>query len=796
MAQKRKTSARTSSARGGKNQSKPIRREVGGVICIVLAVCAAASYFQKEGVLVDYFAKLLRGLFGAGYFFAVPALGIAAYRLIWHKGKPVAWGTASSLLLILFGGSLMHLAAGKAPEGDALLRGLWLGGIDLKCGGVLSGLFGNLLQWAFGKTVGIIIVGILTLVCVFVALKLTPSALWSAVKDHEYLPYEEEEEAEEPAQRTIRVQSAPRVKPQIDIPLDDEPVRPKRSRSRAAASAAEPEKGGELFKPKSADIKTPDELLREEGKTEEKPLSKAEVEKEQEQVSREIEKNAQKMDDEYDYPPITLLNENLGGNAQEAGAEVRRTATSLEETLSSFGVEVTPGEVVRGSSVTRYEFKLEQGIKLSKVTNLQDDIALALGASGVRVAAIPNKNSVFGIEVPNRNVDMVTIRDVLESNEFCLHKSKVAFALGKDIGGHNVVGDIAKLPHVLIAGTTGSGKSVCANSLIVSLLYKSSPQEVRFIMVDPKMVELAPYNGIPHLLIPVVTDPKKAAGALQWAVYEMMKRYTTFSEHRVKNLEGYNALAETQEDLEKMPSVVVVIDELADLMLVAAKEVEDSICRIAQMGRAAGIHLVIATQRPSADVITGLMKANIPSRIAFAVASSLESRIILDNPGAEKLIGHGDMLYAPLGDGKPKRVQGCFISAEEIDKVVSYVKENGETEYDESVLEHIDKAIAEKAKGKGAPTAATETDEDSTDELLPAAIEIVFETGQASVSMLQRRLKLGYSRAGRLMDQMEACGIVGPFEGSKPRQLLMTQEEWQERQMGGMELPLGEENEE
>ena len=325
-------------------------------------------------------------------------------------------------------------------------------------------------------------------------------------------------------------------------------------------------------------------------------------------------------------------------------------------------MDATAGDVVHGPSVTRYEFTLDQGVKLSKITNLADDIALALGASGVRIAPIPDKISVVGIEVPNRQVTPVLIRDVIESREFVEHKSSTAFALGRDIGGRNIIGDIERLPHVLIAGTTGSGKSVCTNSLIVSLLYKSTPDQVRFIMVDPKMVELAPYNGIPHLLIPVVTDPKKAAGALQWAVYEMMKRYKTFSEHGVKKLEEYNRLAKASEDLETLPSVVVVIDELADLMLVAAKEVEESICRVAQMGRAAGVHLVIATQRPSADVITGLMKANIPSRIAFAVASSLESRIILDNTGAEKLVGKGDMLYAPLGQGKPTRVQGCFIS--------------------------------------------------------------------------------------------------------------------------------------
>ena len=405
----------------------------------------------------------------------------------------------------------------------------------------------------------------------------------------------------------------------------------------------------------------------------------------------------------------------------------------------------------------------------------------------MRIAPIPDKISVVGIEVPNKLVSAVHIRDVLESREFTQHKSSVAFAVGKDIAGNNIIGNIAKLPHVLIAGTTGSGKSVCTNSLIVSLLYKSTPDEVRFIMVDPKMVELAPYNGIPHLLIPVVTDPKKAAGALQWAVYEMMKRYKLFSEHNVKDLAGYNALAAADETLKKLPSVVVVIDELADLMLVAAKEVEESICRVAQMGRAAGMHLVIATQRPSADVITGLMKANIPSRIAFAVASSLESRIILDTTGAEKLVGRGDMLYAPLGEGKPRRVQGCFISAEEIDRVVGFVKANGAAQYDESVIDKIEQAVAEKEKGgKGASSgAAPEPVADEGDELLPAAIDVVMETGQASVSMLQRRLKLGYSRAARIVDEMEQRGIVGPFEGSKPRQLLITREKWEEIKMRG-----------
>ena len=504
-------------------------------------------------------------------------------------------------------------------------------------------------------------------------------------------------------------------------------------------------------------------------------------------VTAEIAENMAAGETEYRYPPISLLHESQGENHMAAGAELRNNSRRLAETLSSFGVDAKAGDVIHGPSVTRYEFTLDQGVKLSKITNLQDDIALALGASGVRIAAVPNKISVVGIEVPNKTVTSVLIRDVIESREFMEHPSKTAFAVGRDISGRNIIGNIEKLPHVLIAGTTGSGKSVCTNSLIISLLYKSTPEEVRFIMVDPKMVELAPYNGIPHLLIPVVTDPKKAAGALQWAVFEMMKRYKTFSENGVKKLEEFNKLAAVREDLEKLPSVVVVIDELADLMLVAAKEVEESICRVAQMGRAAGVHLVIATQRPSADVITGLMKANIPSRIAFAVASSLESRIILDTTGAEKLVGKGDMLYAPLGEGKPTRVQGCFISPEEIEDVVSYVKESGEANYSQEVIAQIEQSVQEKENkgGKSASAAAADTESSDEDELLPAAVDVVLETGQASVSMLQRRLKLGYSRAARLVDQMEERGIVGPFEGSKPRQLLITRAQWDEMQMGG-----------
>ena len=510
-------------------------------------------------------------------------------------------------------------------------------------------------------------------------------------------------------------------------------------------------------------------------------LKKADVQLEAAQIAQQITQQ-EPAKPEYQFPPVDLLKAG-SGQAHDGTEEMRQNAERLSDTLQSFGIEAHIINVTRGPSVTRYELELQRGVKLSKVTNLADDIALALGASGVRIAAIPDKISVVGIEVPNRIVSVVMAREVIDSPEFAKHKSKVSFAVGKDIGGNRIIGDIGKLPHLLIAGTTGSGKSVCMNSLIISLLYKAKPEEVKLIMIDPKMVELGIYNGIPHLLIPVVTDPKKAAGSLQWAVTEMMRRYRMMADAGVRDLESYNKQARMSADdeFEPMPQIVVVIDELADLMLVAAKEVEESICRIAQMGRASGIHLVIATQRPSADVITGLMKANIPSRIAFAVASAMESRIILDTAGAEKLVGKGDMLYAPLGQGKPKRVQGCFITDNEVQDVVTFIKDSSEAEYSDSVMAEIDKKAAESGKsGSGSSgSTAAETESSDGDEMLPAAVDVILETGQASVSMLQRRLKLGYARAARIMDEMEERGIVGPFEGSKPRQLLITREQWQ-----------------
>ena len=511
-------------------------------------------------------------------------------------------------------------------------------------------------------------------------------------------------------------------------------------------------------------------------------ITKEETAASAQSIDDEIQQNTDNAAQEYTYPSVTLLTLRQQGMV-DATAEMRENSTRLAETLKSFGIEPHIVNVIRGPSVTRYELELDKGVKLSKITNLSDDIALALGAQGVRISAIPDKISVVGIEVPNKIVNTVFAREVIDSAAFQTSKSKLSFAVGKDISGNCIVGDISKLPHMLIAGTTGSGKSVCMNTLIISLLYKAKPEEVRLIMVDPKMVELGVYNGIPHLLIPVVTDPKKAAGALQWTVTEMMRRYRLMSEAGVRDLESYNRAIANDPEQQKMAQIVVVIDELADLMLVAAKEVEESICRIAQMGRASGIHLVIATQRPSADVITGLMKANIPSRIAFAVSSAMESRIILDAPGAEKLVGKGDMLFAPLGQGKPRRVQGCFITDDEVQAVVASIKAQTPSDYSEEVMEQIEKRVNDTGKPANDNSHAAAEPSDG-DELLPAAVEVVLETGQASVSMLQRRLKLGYARAARIVDEMEDRGIVGPFEGAKPRPVLISKEQWEQMQNG------------
>ncbi len=494
--------------------------------------------------------------------------------------------------------------------------------------------------------------------------------------------------------------------------------------------------------------------------------------------------DADKPKKKYQLPPLDCLNPpklSLGGGSE---AELRDNAEKLIDVLQSFGVRTTLVDIARGPSVTRYELAPAAGVKLSKITGLADDIALNLAASGVRIAPIPGKTAV-GIEVPNKDRDAVNLREVIESPEYKkgAQKSKLSVALGKDISGKICTMDIAKMPHLLIAGTTGSGKSVCVNAMILSILYNATPEEVKLVMIDPKKVEFSKYNGIPHLLVPVVTEPAKAAGSLQWAVREMLNRYQKFSDTGVRDIKGYNQMAAGDPDMEVMPQIVIFIDELADLMMATPKEVEDSICRLAQMARAAGMHMVIATQRPSVDVITGLIKANIPSRLSLYVASAVDSRTILDMTGAEKLLGNGDLLFNPVGVSKPTRIQGCFSSDKEIENVVTFIKSQEESEYDESIIKDIEAAAAatENANQKSGGVNAPSGGGDSSDDLFEQAIQVVLEAGQASTSMLQRKLGVGYARAGRIIDELEEHGIIGEYQGSKPRAVLITKQQWLER---------------
>lgn len=520
----------------------------------------------------------------------------------------------------------------------------------------------------------------------------------------------------------------------------------------------------------SKKAKTIDEIVEkasEESSDNDTDKEKFEVTKEQMKASVE----------DYCIPPVSLLNLGKHASTKDVSGELKGNAQRLIETLHSFNVEATITDISRGPTVTRYELKPAAGIRISKITNLADDIALNLAATHVRIEApIPGKAAV-GIEIPNTVKNMVYMRELIETPEFSQQRSKLSAGLGKDIAGNCVYCDIVKMPHLLIAGTTGSGKSVCMNSIIVSILYRAKPDEVKFLMIDPKQVEFSRYAGIPHLLVPVVTDAKKASGALGWAVSEMLQRYNKFSETGVRDIDGYNKYVAKHEDMEPMPKICIFIDELADLMMAAPKEVEDSICRLAQMARAAGMHLVIATQRPSVDVITGLIKANISSRIALTVSSQVDSRTILDAGGAEKLLGNGDMLYNPIGASKPIRVQGCFIDDDEIEALCDYIKKQGESEYDENIQKEID----EKAvKDKKSPFEGEE-EEENYDPLFEKAAEVVIESGTASTSFLQRKLSVGYARGAKIIDQLQDYGVIGPSEGSKPRKVLMNMQMWLEK---------------
>ena len=815
---------------------QPVRREVWGVVFLFLAVFMVISHYNTDGAFIAFFSEFLKGLVGYGFWVIPPAFVLCTYILFTHKGKPVDGRICCALLLPIFFSAIMELGLGLTKtlntEFMAIVSELYYYGLTIESGGVLGGLLAKGLEAAFSVYGAMPVLILLFLSCLILALRGSFKGMFSSVRierrPYDPAAYVEPEKFTVPELRDekgVPVGKAPRKIERVDrrtydvdVPLgdDEEPLQlfgsdtaktpPARSSSRAKVRRKKTEENP-VPKPQvqnAADMSALAEDELEEGfrklpvqpkpaaKTggtvavtaeisdpPKKKISKDAVQAEAKAVGNAIASQGETGD--YVFPPLELLRSGSGA-AVDARDEISLNRERLEGAIRSFGINAGIVGVIRGPTVTRYDIELEQGVKLSRVTNLAGDLALALGVVNVRIAPIPDKISTVGIEVPNRIVSTVYLGDIISSAKFQNAKSRLSFAIGKDISGDCIVGNIAKLPHLLIAGTTGSGKSVCMNSLILSLLYKARPDEVRLIMIDPKMVELGIYNGIPHLFVPVVTDPKKAAGALQWSVVEMLKRYRLFSEAGVRDLESYNKLCEKSGD-QRLPQVVIVIDELADLMMVASKEVEESICRVAQMGRAAGMHLIIATQRPSADVITGLMKANIPSRIAFAVSSAMESRIILDQSGAEKLIGMGDMLFSPVGIGKPIRIQGAFVSDEEREDVIQFIKENaGDAAAQNTEIESfMNKATEEKGSEKGSGK-DEEGPAGAYDEMLPKAVEAVLEMGSCSVSMLQRRVKLGYSRAARIVDQMEELGIVGPYEGAKPRSVVIDRAGWQELQ--------------
>ena len=824
-------------------------RLISSLILLGLAILFTVILFASEGALLKVIESLIHGLIGrTGYIISIPVLFYLFFIHAFSGKRPIKLRTVCMVFFVLLCGCISHLndIPNTTVKGVSLVSELYVEGISGSSGGVLCGLLAHGIHWLCGPIISYILLVVAVIVMLFGGMGITVSGLVKAYRERPRPEWEEEEEEtiEEPSAVVVNHLANKRIEyleqkrlrdaQRAALAAQEAVEEAKRAAAEAAAKAQRPlSKAEDIMSQIGSDVEDPvaasgGKMVEQEDidilpavesavepiaqqmaepiqmpplvidKIEEAPpvpkkvaikrkkVVQEEVVDSTPKIEEEIAKTEQNKKPEYCYPPIDLLK--LPGNGKSDGtSEMRENTRRLNEALASFKIDAHIINVTRGPSVTRYEVELAKGVRLSKLTTAADDLALNLGATGVRIAPIPDRVSVVGIEVPNRAVNTVSLREVIDSKEFSSAKSKSSFAVGKDIGGNCIVGNIAKLPHMLIAGTTGSGKSVCMNSIIISLLYKASPDDVKLIMVDPKMVELGIYNSIPHLLIPVVTDPKKAAGSLQWAVTEMLRRYKAMSDAGVRDLESYNSIVENEEEGKKLPQVVVIIDELADLMLVAAKEVEESICRIAQMGRAAGIHLIIATQRPSADVITGLMKANIPSRIAFAVASAMESRIILDTQGAEKLVGKGDMLYAPIGCGKPKRVQGCFVSDPEVEAVANYVKTNFVTQYDQSVMEEIERK-AEQTGANNKPAASESeptSDEIFQDEMLPAAVDVILETKQASVSMLQRRLKLGYARAARIVDEMEEKGIVGPFQGAKPREILITQEQWETMRSGG-----------
>ena len=791
-----------------KSKKTASKLDLAVVIIIMLSVLLAVLIYTKSGVVGVKLNEILGGMFGIMQY-VLPIGGFAIGIKLATDGrdtltsKLIQYAIFIVSLSVLF--SVIQISSGElqsSKELSEVVKDAYYLGEQSKGGGAIGAVAAVPLAKLLGDVGAVILcVGVAVVFLVF-TFGINMSDLINMFvekiedKREERLEQKEErnkEEARETAQerrkreREERMAERARIKAekiekaQKDKELMDNQI--KINFGGRILDETENTKGLKKYDHSNDDL----EPLTRDSKKEMQPdvlennLFKQEEEKKEDKRKEVLQlEHAMVVEDEhYEYPPIELLSKGKA-KALKGGAKLLTdTATKLQKTLYSFGVSAKVENVSVGPAITRYELKPAEGVRVSKIANLADDIALNLAAETIRIEApIPGKQAV-GIEVPNKEKETVHLREVLESKEFQENKSKLTVALGKDVAGNTQLADIAKMPHMLIAGSTGSGKSVCINTIITSIIYNAKPSEVKLVMVDPKVVELSVYNGIPHLLIPVVTDPKKAAGALAWAVQEMDDRYNKFASKGVRDLKGYNKAIEKEGGIGKLPQIVIIVDELADLMMVAAKDVEEAICRLAQKARAAGMHLVIATQRPSVDVITGLIKANIPSRIAFAVSSQVDSRTILDTIGAEKLLGKGDMLFFPSGAPKPSRVQGAFVSDEEVEKIVDFVKSNGTATYSEDILESI-----ENNNKTDKELAQEQTADDDTDPFLMDAIQTVVETGQASTSFIQRRFKVGYARAGRIIDQMEERGVISGYQGSKPREVLMTLEKLNELKMG------------
>ena len=788
------------------------------ILLFAAALLILLLTFVQGSALWYEIHKILKGFFGLPLIVLPPALCYMAVKMDGSskeegRFRRAGWLFAamtflSGFLEIMFGGGrLLDQSFGSA------VSMLYEEGLTWSGGGIL-GIVAYPLQHLFGDIGSKLLICLLLFVSVMLVTKKSLSDLfrilsapfrnlWEILQtdrdENEIIEaYEQEEKeravrSEQEALQIADLSPKNRKKVQepqflMDVPMQEDPL-PEPGKTGAQDTIPDisvedlsaPEQAPAADTVQDAAL---EELIR---KATEKPKKKTRQEQQLEavlEIADEVARNERPEPAKgipYRMPSLDYLSRGASyADDPNASRELREKADRLREVLGSFNVEVRITHIARGPSVTRYEVQPAAGVKVSKITSLADDIALNLAAPGVRIEApIPGKSAI-GIEVPNSKKDMVSLRELLETDKFRKSKSKLVFGVGRDIAGNVIIGDIAKMPHMLIAGATGSGKSVCTNSIIMSILFHAAPDEVKLILIDPKIVEFRVYDGIPHLLIPVVTDPKKAAGALNWAVQEMLRRYDVFAENGVRNLEDYNRLCAQKQELIRMPQVVICIDELADLMMTASKEVEDAICRLAQLARAAGMHLIIATQRPTTDIITGLIKANIPSRIALSVKAAIDSRIILDTGGAEKLLGHGDMLYLPSGVPKPIRVQGCYVSTQEIERVVNFIKAQSSSEYDSQIIEAVDRmAVPEESKKTGGEDAGSADEDD----MLERAIEVVVQAGQASTSNLQRRLRLGYARAARIMDELEEMGVIGPYEGAKPRRVLMTKQQYEERRL-------------